>query len=149
MYRVINNLHFMKKITIPCNFGGQRINTPVYVGQPEKEHHPIQFQAQWLASERGGKVPEEVMDSLQKIKDIADKNGVPFEELCVYAVTTAADTGKTTGQLSDNISPSATMEKRTVRDEQNTPNEEEPSVTDSSSSTESEAPSEQQSPPSE
>ena len=29
------------------------------------------------------------MDSIAKLKDLADKNGVSFEELCVYALGTA------------------------------------------------------------
>ena len=35
---------------------------------------------------KGGKIPEEIMKSFQKLKDIADKNHVSFEELCTFVV---------------------------------------------------------------
>jgi hypothetical protein len=79
----------MKKFTIPCDFRGTQAPFTVYIGNPEAKHHPLQFQADWLAKERGGTIPQEVMESLQKLKDLADKNGVSFEELCEYALTAA------------------------------------------------------------
>ncbi|MBN9542273.1 MAG: DUF2610 domain-containing protein [Alphaproteobacteria bacterium] len=77
----------MKKFTIPCNFGGQTAPFTVYIGAPEDKHHPLHFQADWLSKERGGQIPGEVMDSIAKLKEIADRNGVSFEDLCVYAIT--------------------------------------------------------------
>lgn len=91
----------MKKFTINCNFGGVSAPFTVYVGNPESKHHPLHFQADWLSKERGGSVPQEVMDSLVKLQEIAVKNGVPFEELCAYALEAAAApavTNKTTEQ---------------------------------------------------
>jgi hypothetical protein len=80
----------MKKFTINAQFGGQTSPVEIYIGKPEAKHHPIQFQADWLSKERGGSIPAEVMDSLQKLRELADKNGVPFEELCTYALEAAA-----------------------------------------------------------
>lgn len=56
---------------------------------PEKAHHPLHFQADWLSKERGGNIPQEVMDSLQKLLEISIKNNVPFEDLCAYAIESA------------------------------------------------------------
>lgn len=81
----------MKKFVVPCNFGGQVSPFTVYIGAPEDKHHPLHFQADWLSKERGGSIPQEVMESLGKIKDLADKNGVLFEDLCVYALGAATD----------------------------------------------------------
>lgn len=80
----------MKKFTVPCNFGGVKSPFTIYIGNPEDKHHPLHFQADWLAKERGGNIPTEVMDSIAKLKDLADKNNVSFEELCVYALGAAA-----------------------------------------------------------
>jgi hypothetical protein len=80
----------MKKFTIPCDFSGQKAPFNIYVGEPDPNKHPLQNQAYWLATERGGTVPPEVMDSFQKLHDIAKENGVSFEELCVYALGSAS-----------------------------------------------------------
>lgn len=81
----------MKRFTIPCDFGGQKAPFHIYVGEPDPSKHPIMNQANWLSSERGGSVPQEVMDSFQKLHDIAKENNVSFEDLCVYALGAAAD----------------------------------------------------------
>lgn len=79
----------MKKFTVPCQFGPQTSPFTIYIGNPKKDNHPIQNQAHWLSKERGGKIPEKVMDSLDKLRDLAEKNNVSFEDLCVYALTAA------------------------------------------------------------
>lgn len=79
----------MKKFTVPCDFGGQKAPFTIYIGDPEPKHHPLHFQADWLSKERGGSIPGEVMDSISKLKDIADQNNVSFEDLCVYALGAA------------------------------------------------------------
>lgn len=79
----------MKKFTVPCDFGGQKSPFTIYVGDPEVKHHPLHFQANWLSKERGGNIPGEVMDSIAKLKDIAEQNNVSFEDLCVYALGAA------------------------------------------------------------
>ncbi len=79
----------MKKFTVPCNFNGVQAPFTIYIGSPEDNHHPLHFQADWLSKERGGTIPQEVMDSIQKLKGLADKNHVSFEDLCVYALGAA------------------------------------------------------------
>jgi Domain of unknown function (DUF2610) len=76
----------MKRFTIPCKFGAADLPFHIYVGTPRKTNHPLQNQADWLSSERGGVIPPEVMDSIQKLQQIAIKNNVNFEDLCVYAL---------------------------------------------------------------
>lgn len=84
----------MKKFTIHCDFAGQKAPFNIYVGEPCARRHPLQYQAQWLRTERGGTIPSEVMDSFQKLHDISRENGVSFEELCVYALGTAGGEAK-------------------------------------------------------
>ena len=79
----------MKKFTINCDFGGQMAPFAIYIGDPEPGHHPLHFQADWLSKQRGGNVPGEVMDAISKLKDLADKNNVSLEELCVYSLGSA------------------------------------------------------------
>lgn len=80
----------MKKFTIQCDFNGQKAPFTVYIGQPKDGNHPLHFQADWLGRQRGGNIPGEVMDSISKLKELADKNNVSFEELCAYALNTAS-----------------------------------------------------------
>lgn len=79
----------IKKLTIPCIFGNQKQPVDFYVGRPKPENHPIQNQSHWLSSERGGTVPSEIMDSLQRLHDLSKKNHVPFVDLCAYAIDSA------------------------------------------------------------
>ncbi|HSK78519.1 MAG TPA: DUF2610 domain-containing protein [Thermoanaerobaculia bacterium] len=80
----------MKRFTIPCDFGNQKAPFHIYIGDlPAEGKHPLQYQALWLARERGGKVPSEVMESFQKLLNIARENNVAFEDLCVYALGAA------------------------------------------------------------
>jgi hypothetical protein len=79
----------MKKFSVPCNFGGQVAPFTIYIGSPKDGNHPLHFQSDWLSKERGGTIPPEVMDSIAKLKDLADKNNVSFEDLCVYALGAA------------------------------------------------------------
>ncbi len=81
----------MKKFTIPCDFAGVKAPFNIYVGEPAAGSHPLQHQAHWLSVERGGTIPNEVMDSFQKLFDISKENNVSFEELCVYALGTPSD----------------------------------------------------------
>jgi hypothetical protein len=84
----------MKKFTIPCDFGGKKAPFDVYIGMPKSGNHPLQHQAHWLAAERGGTIPAEVMESFAKLLSLAEKNGVSFEELCVYALEAANEEKK-------------------------------------------------------
>jgi hypothetical protein len=84
----------MKKFTIPCDFGGKKAPFDVYIGLPKKGNHPLHHQAHWLASERGGTIPAEVMESFSKLLDLSEKNNVSFEDLCVYALEAANEEKK-------------------------------------------------------
>ena len=81
----------MKRFTVPCDFNGVKHPFHVYVGEPHPQRHPLQNQAWWLSSVRGGTIPQEVMDSFERLHKIALENNVSFEELCVYAMGTASE----------------------------------------------------------
>ena len=76
----------LHKLTIECQFDNRKVPVTFYIGEPEEGHNPIHFQASWLNKERGGVVPENIMNNLQKLLELAKKNGVPFFELCKYAL---------------------------------------------------------------
>jgi hypothetical protein len=85
----------MKRFTVPCDFNGTKYPFHVYVGEPHAQRHPLQHQAWWLSTIRGGTIPQEVMDSFERLHKIALENNVSFEDLCVYALgTAAAEEGK-------------------------------------------------------
>ena len=78
----------VKKLVLNCNFPSGKA-TPVnfFVGSPAADSHPIEFQSQWLASQYGGKVPSEIMDSLEDLHKVAIKSKLKFEDLCEYVFT--------------------------------------------------------------
>ena len=82
----------VKKFSIPCQFdSGNVAPFDFFVGNPTDGKHPIEFQSKWLNEIKGGHVPKDIMDSIKKIKDLADRNNVSFEDLCVYAINIAND----------------------------------------------------------
>lgn len=84
----------MKKFKIPCIFGKEKIPFDLYVGQPSNDFEPLQFQQLWMEQEREGQIPQEVIDSFNKLHAIAVENNVDFEELCMYALGNAAEEKK-------------------------------------------------------
>lgn len=92
----------MKKFTINCDFGGQMAPFTICIGESEPNHHPLHFQAEWLSKERGGTIPPQVMDAIQKLKDLSKANNVSFEELCVYALGAAQKEDADSEDNSDN-----------------------------------------------
>jgi Domain of unknown function (DUF2610) len=87
----------MKRFTVVCDFAGVKAPFHVYIGEPCADEHPLHYQAQWLASMRSGTVPVDVMDSFKRLQVIALENSVSFEDLCVYAMGSAADTEASAG----------------------------------------------------
>lgn len=80
----------MKKFSIVCDFNGQMSPFTVCIGDPEPTHHPLHFQGEWLNKQRGGTIPGDVMSAVTKLQQIAQKNNVPLEDLCVYALGAAS-----------------------------------------------------------
>ena len=78
----------MKKFVVNCDFGGQMSPFAIYIGKPEQGHHPLHFQTDWLSKVRGGVIPSEIMEAVTKLQELANKNNVSLEELCVYALGT-------------------------------------------------------------
>ena len=87
----------MKRFTVPCDFNGQKHPFHVYIGDPKPGKHPLHNQAWWLSSERGGTIPQDVMDSFERIYKISQANKVSFEDLCVYALGNANKKKKADG----------------------------------------------------
>jgi hypothetical protein len=79
----------VKEFSIPCDFSGQKINVIFLIGSPNPDKHPIHFQSTWLSSVKGGVVPSDIMESIQKLYNLATKHNVSFEELCYYAINVA------------------------------------------------------------
>jgi len=96
----------VKKFTTNCDFSGSKHPVTLYVGESFEGVHPLAFQSKWLGQEKGGTIPNDIMDSFSKLKDIADRNKVSFEELCSYVIdeinsrNTLESDAKRAGELS-------------------------------------------------
>jgi hypothetical protein len=93
----------MKKFTINCDFGGQLSPFTIFIGKPEHAHHPLHFQADWLSKQRGGMIPGDVMEAVTQLQQLADKNGVSLEELCVYALGTPEEQAALEGEKTEEV----------------------------------------------
>lgn len=89
----------VKKITVNCNFSGQSQSVTFYIGDSAFAKNPISFQSKWLSDNKGGAVPEKLMESLNKIKKISDEHNIPFEDLYDYVVK-EIESGKTLKDIS-------------------------------------------------
>lgn len=76
----------MRKFLVDCNFGSQTQSFAIYIGEPEPSHHPLHFQSEWLGKNRGGTIPPNVMDSLEKLHKLSIENNISFETLCMEAL---------------------------------------------------------------
>ena len=93
----------MKKFTINCDFGGQLSPFTIFIGKPEHAHHPLHFQADWLSKQRGGMIPGDVMEAVTQLQQLAEKNGVSLEELCVYALGTPEEQAALEGEKTEEV----------------------------------------------
>jgi hypothetical protein len=92
----------VKKFTVSCDFAGKKIPVTFFVGNAAIGSHPIGFQSNWLGKEKGGVVPEKLMNSLMQLKEIADKNKVSFEDLCTYVIDEVNSAGEVVKNLENN-----------------------------------------------
>lgn len=76
----------VKKFTTNCDFSGTKAPVTFFIGESYAGTHPLAFQSKWLGQEKGGKVPEYIMNSFSKLKDISDRNKVSFEDLCSFVI---------------------------------------------------------------
>lgn len=79
----------MKKLTVPCDFGGKTVSFPVYIGEPSPRRHPLHYQDLWIRTERGGAISPAAMDSFRQLQKLALEHNRSFEELCVEALNAA------------------------------------------------------------
>ena len=73
----------VRKFELNCLFNQQELAISFYVGDPQDSSHPIGYQMKYL-SKKGVVVPENIVNSLSSLNEIAKKNRVPFEELFQY-----------------------------------------------------------------
>ena len=78
----------MKRFTIPTDFDGVKYPFHVYVAESWQF---LDDQFTWVNRIRGGKVPQEVIDSFRRLYKIAKDNKVSYQDLCVYALSSASD----------------------------------------------------------
>jgi hypothetical protein len=77
------------KCSVPCNFNGQTTKVDFFIGNPQVDVHPINFQAKWLSDVKGGSVPQNFMDSIQKVRELAEREHVSIEDMCLYTINMA------------------------------------------------------------
>jgi len=82
----------VKKFSVPCDFNGQKIPVNLYIGNPHPDYHPLHFQSNWLSLVKGGRIPQDIMESIEKLRKLSVKHNVSFEELCFYAINVANGT---------------------------------------------------------
>lgn len=97
----------MKKFNVPCQFGNQSSSFTVYIGDPKPDNNPLQHQAEWLSSNRGGSINSETMGIMDKMHGIANKDHLSFEEVFVYSINLALqkeenDKNKKDSSMNDN-----------------------------------------------
>lgn len=90
------------KFNVPCAFGGQASEVAIFIGEPDPKHNPIQFQAKFIQDVRGGVIPQSVFESLEKLQKLSIENGVPFEELCRYALSSINEQEKIESNVEGN-----------------------------------------------
>mgnify|MGYP000293568297 CR=1 FL=1 len=70
---------------VPCYFNGSKSDVEIHIGSPNQDNNPIYFQNKFIQNERGGQIPNEIIDSLDQLKKLSISHNVPLQELCAYA----------------------------------------------------------------
>jgi tetratricopeptide (TPR) repeat protein len=78
----------MKRFTVPCDFDGIKYPFWVYVTNVPWPNHPLANQARWLREERGGIIPQSVMDTFARLQKVAHENNISYVDLCMSALGT-------------------------------------------------------------
>ncbi|NJN04470.1 MAG: DUF2610 domain-containing protein [Leptolyngbyaceae cyanobacterium RM1_1_2] len=79
----------MKRFTVPSICGTLVAPFQVYIWDWGLDESPTDAQFTWLEQARGCEVPDDVVESFQKLYTIARENSVSFSELAVYALSNA------------------------------------------------------------
>lgn len=110
----------VKDFDVPCYINGKLSSVKIMIGDPKIGTHPIQHQNKFLMEEKGIVIPKEILDTLEKLLDIAQRNGVSFTELCEYALKSleASNFIKKENKTSD-IEPIPTDENSTIAENKN------------------------------
>ncbi len=87
------------KFNVPCAFGGQASEVAIFIGNPEATHNPIHFQTKFISDVKGGFIPKSVLESLEKLQKLSIENGVPFEELCRYALGSVTENNQVNSEI--------------------------------------------------
>ncbi len=115
----------IKEFKIPCSINNQGSTVKVYMGNPDPDHNPISHQVEFLSKERGIAISQEILDTLDKLKEIASENGVPFVELCEYALKSLTPNSTATEITKNNEAVKAIESTKTDKSEsKNTENTE-------------------------
>jgi hypothetical protein len=72
-----------KQFTLKCQAGKQDIDINFFVGNPNENSHPIGYQMKFF-SQKGIIIPEEIVQALGKLNEIAKQNRIPVEDLIGY-----------------------------------------------------------------
>lgn len=90
----------MRKFTIPANFGSTQQDFTIYIGAAARDdQHPLHNQAKWLAQNRGGTIPSEIMESIEMLKKLSKDNDIDFEQLVAYALDEAIRRREAAGEI--------------------------------------------------
>lgn len=82
----------MKGFKVPITCGEQtEIPFEVYVWDWSRDYPQTDPQAAWIEQARGCEFPQDVLESFRKLYQIAQKEGVSFTELAVYALASARE----------------------------------------------------------
>jgi eukaryotic-like serine/threonine-protein kinase len=108
----------MKRFTVPCDFNGITYPMHIYVTNVPWPENPLGSQPRWLLEEKGGTIPQNVIDSFLHLHKIAHENNVSFVDLCVYALgVLPADEGTATeGEKKRDLSTVAAAPAKADRD---------------------------------
>ena len=79
----------MKRFTVPIICGAFKTPFQVYIWDWRLDESPTDAQFTWIEQARGCEVPDDVVESFQKLYTIARENDVSFSDLTVYALENA------------------------------------------------------------
>lgn len=74
------------RFTVPIKCGESKVPFHIHVWDWKYDYSMVEDQEKWLKQARGCEMPKDILESFQKLFNIAIKNNVSYRELTVYAL---------------------------------------------------------------
>ena len=76
----------VRKLVVYCDGETGKVPFDVSLGTPKPGNHPLKSQSHYIQNAQYASIPSDVMDSIEELYQIGNRNSINSADLCVYAL---------------------------------------------------------------